>query len=329
MPLAPILITRDLVHFRKSPPRRTVLSTLVTTFLNLLASPSDPLAPSLRAAFIPASTGTDARPSDPRALDLELQQVFARAAAAGEEGELEVVLLQTVPSTEQVEEAWRAGAEKMKRRVFVALTLEGEIGRAREEGEREEEANLSMIILATLAYELAHWVFIQFHGYRCAEPVSDDTASVYTTTTRHSIASRLSVGGSTHGGGSLAPSRLRDDAGTHAVTSLFGVDYELLTYSLGVREVIKRRVPTRRSPAMTPPIVYRLIGDTPAIRDCTEMPPTTLGCTPPHREGGEMYDVTSVLTPRGLGMLHGRCLVHSTTSSASSMVSRDDSASGL
>lgn len=172
MPLAPILITRDLVvrahltcsfptwthtnlanacsplnqrpqHFRKSPPRRTVLSTLVTTFLNLLASPSDPLAPSLRAAFIPASTGTNARPSDPRALDLELQQVFARAAAAGEEGELEVVLLQTVPSTEQVEEAWRAGAEKMKRRVFVALTLEGEIERAREESEREEEANLS------------------------------------------------------------------------------------------------------------------------------------------------------------------------------------------
>ncbi|POY71575.1 hypothetical protein BMF94_5400 [Rhodotorula taiwanensis] len=321
MPLAPILITRDLVHFRKSPPRRVALSQLATAFLSLLASPSDPSAASLRAAFVPALTGNDSRPSDPQVLDLELQRLFALAI-----DEVEIVLLQTVPGTDQVDEVWRAmgGAEKMQKRLFMALTLEGELESAREEGEKEEEANLSIMILGTLAHELAHYVFVKVHGYHQADDMSD-TSSLYTTHTRHSVSSRTSATGSTiHPGVVLAPHRNRDDAGTYAVTSLFGCDFELVTYSLGTREVIKRRVPTRRSPSMVPPIVYRLIGDTPAIKDCTSMPLTTLGCTPPHRQGGEMYDVTSVLTPRGLARMHGRCLVHSTMSSASSTVSRDD-----
>ncbi|GAA5990441.1 hypothetical protein JCM10908_007374 [Rhodotorula pacifica] len=306
MTLPPILITRDLTHFRKSPARRTALLQLATAFLSLLASPTDPAAPSLRAAFIPASTDIDSRPSDPRALDLDLQRLFARAAE-----EVEIVLLQTVPMPEHVEEAWRAqsGSEKMGRRVFVALTLEGELERAREEGDKEEEANLSMMILATLAYELAHYIFVKVHGHHTSDAMSE-TSSLYTTNTRHSISSRASSTGTTQTGMVLAPLRNRDDAGTHAVTSLFGCDFELVTYSLGTREVIKRRVPTRRSATLTPPIVYRLIGDTPAIKDCTAMPLTTLGCTPPHRQGGEMYDVTSVLTPRGLAKMHGRCVVH-------------------
>lgn len=53
--------------------------------------------------------------------------------------------MQTVPGTDQVDEVWRAmgGAEKMQKRLFMALTLEGELESAREEGEKEEEANLS------------------------------------------------------------------------------------------------------------------------------------------------------------------------------------------
>lgn len=42
--------------------------------------------------------------------------------------------------------------------VFVPFALNQELKQARTEGEREQEANLGMMVLATVTFELAHWV---------------------------------------------------------------------------------------------------------------------------------------------------------------------------
>jgi len=50
----------------------------------------------------------------------------------------------------------------------------------------------------------------------------------------------------------------------------------LRTTLAGERQLVKRRFPTRRSPSLTPPLIYYLIGDTLAIVDVTSWPPTTV-----------------------------------------------------
>ncbi|KPV72029.1 uncharacterized protein RHOBADRAFT_47212 [Rhodotorula graminis WP1] len=293
MPLAPPLVTRDLTHSRKLPGRQAAFHTVADAFLSLLASPEHPLAPALRAVFLPALLGIDApRPRDNGSADEQLRRLF--------EDPPQVVLLQTVPSAEGVDAAWKTRPAEMLSRVFAAFPLHSELERAKGEGEQEEVANLSMMVIATLTYELAHWIFVKAHGYRPHDAMSD-TASLYTTTTAHSVSS-------IHSSRSLlAPHRDKDDVGTRAVLALLGCEYELLTYTIGERELVKRRYPTRRSAALQPPGVFFLIGDTPAIRDCTTMSPTASGMVPPHREGDSMYAVTSVLTPAGMARMHGNC----------------------
>jgi len=342
MPLTPPLVTRDLTvrsfscrsatarrphelthraqqHNRKLPVRHTAFHTVADAFISLLASPEHPLAPSLRNVFLPALLGIDApRPRDNSSVDEQLRRLFEEPP--------QVVLLQTVPSADSVETAWRTQPGEMAERVFAAFPLHSELERAKSEGEQEEVANLSsassplvpsppfpppsltcssrrplaVMVIATLTYELAQWIFVKAHGYRQHDAMSD-TASLYTTTTAHSVSS-------IHSSRSLlAPHRDKDDVGTKAVLALLGCEYELLTYTIGERELVKRRYPTRRSAALQPPGVFFLIGDTPAIRDCTSMSPTASGMVPPHREGDSMYAVTSVLTPAGMARMHGNC----------------------
>ncbi|GAA6009354.1 uncharacterized protein JCM10292_001385, partial [Rhodotorula paludigena] len=285
-------------HLRKIPARQTALATVADSFLSLLASPDHPSAPSLRGVFLPALLGSDARPRDPSqlaALDSQLAGLFAQPP--------QIVALQTVPSQDAVDKAWRDFPREMAERVFVAYPLHTEMERAKEENEKEELANLSMLVIATLAHELAQWIWVKMRGYRPIDPYSD-TASLHTTTTTHSVTSSIHSQGSL-----LAPHRHKDDVGTRAVLALLGCDFELWTYSIGSRELVKRRYPTRRSPVLTPPVVYFLIGDTPAIRDCTSLPPTVSGMVPPHRDGDSMHAITSVLAPSGLAKMHGSCVV--------------------
>ncbi|BGP51425.1 hypothetical protein JCM10450v2_007367 [Rhodotorula kratochvilovae] len=313
MPLAPPLVTRDLAHFRKLPPRQTALLSVADAFLSLLASPEHPLAPALRAAFLPALLGSDARPRDGGAADEQLRRLFAQPP--------QVVLLQTVPVPEAVDAAWRAQPNEMAERVFVAFPLHSELERAKEENEKEEDANLSMMVIATLTHELAQWIWVKTRGYRPLDAMSD-TASLHTTTTAHSVSSIGSTGSL------LAPHRNKDDVGTRAVLALLGCEYELLAYTIGERELVKRRYPTRRSAALQPAGVYFLIGDTPAIRDCTSMPPTVSGMVPAHREGDSMYAVTSVLTPAGMARMHGSCVLGTQQGAPGVKVSLDGTAHG-
>ncbi|GAA6036258.1 hypothetical protein JCM8097_006863 [Rhodosporidiobolus ruineniae] len=308
--LAPLTVTRDLLHFRKSPARETALPSLISSFLSLLGSPTHPAAASLRSVFLPALTGTDARPRDAGLLGRADEQL--RLFFAGEEGQgwPEVVLLQTVPSADQVEAAWRVeDGARMRERIFVSMPLQKELERAKAEGEGEELANLSMMVLATLTYELAHWISVKVRGYRSLD--FSDTASLRTTTTGISFTTSLHSVQSSGSGGPLAPPRQSNDVGTRAVLLLLGHDYELLTFTLGTRQLVKRRFPTRRSPVLTPPVVFFLIGDTPSIVDATAWPPTYAGMVPPleGKEGDSMYAVTSVLTPAGVAKMHGECLL--------------------
>jgi hypothetical protein len=145
---------------------------------------------------------------------------------------------------------------------------------------------------------------LQMRGYRSLD--FSDSASLRTTTTGVSFNSFTS----TSSGSPLTPPRNTADVGNRAVMLLLGHDYELLTFSIGERQLVKRRYPARKSAVLTPPIVYFLIGDSPAIVDATNFPhPTCAGFVPPHKEGDSMYAVTSVLTPAGVAKMHGECLV--------------------
>ncbi|TNY24124.1 hypothetical protein DMC30DRAFT_413602 [Rhodotorula diobovata] len=315
MPLAPPLVTRDLTHLRKLPARQTAFHAVADAFLTLLASPEHPTAPSLRAVFLPALLGVDAsRPRDGGAADDQLRHLFEHPP--------QVVLLQTVPSADSIDAAWRTCPGEMAERVFVAFPLHSELERAKGEDEKEEVANLSMMVMATLTYELAQWIFVKSHGYRPPDAMSD-TASLHTTTTAHSVTS-------IHSSRSLlAPHRDKDDVGTKAVLALLGCEYELLSYTIGSRELVKRRYPTRRSAALQPAGVFYLIGDTPAIRDCTSMAPTVSGMVPPHHEGDSMFAVTSVLTPAGMARMHGNCALGGAGAGSATVGSSASSAQGV
>ncbi|BGP27431.1 hypothetical protein Rt10032_c15g5412 [Rhodotorula toruloides] len=301
MPFPPLVLTRDLLHFRKVPARQTALLSVANSFLALLTSSDNPSSPSLRSIFLPALTATDSRPSSTAALDAHLLNVLGTDTP-------QIVLLQTVPTVEQVEAAWKEG--QMGGRIFVGAALNNEFERAKEEDARDEVANLSIMVIATLAYELAQWIYVKTHGYTPPDYFSD-TSSLRTTHTTHSISvsSIHSTGSSS--GTLLVPHRNKDDVGTRAVLALLGYDLELVTYAIGSRQLIKRRYPTRRSPILTPPILFALIGDTAGgILDCTSMNPTVSGMVPPHHRGDSMYAVTSVLTPAGLAKVHGTCVVN-------------------
>lgn len=260
--------------------------------------------------------------------------------------------MQTVPSADSIDAAWRTCPGEMAERVFVAFPLHSELERAKGEDEKEEVANLSsawssspfssfervpaagaddslyrhapraVMVMATLTYELAQWIFVKSHGYRPPDAMSD-TASLHTTTTAHSVTS-------IHSSRSLlAPHRDKDDVGTKAVLALLGCEYELLSYTIGSRELVKRRYPTRRSAALQPAGVFYLIGDTPAIRDCTSMAPTVSGMVPPHHEGDSMFAVTSVLTPAGMARMHGNCALGGAGAGSATVGSSASSAQGV
>ncbi|GAA5827829.1 hypothetical protein JCM11251_007692 [Rhodosporidiobolus azoricus] len=319
MLLPALTVTRDLIHFRKLPPGQTALHTLASTFLTLLSSPSSaqPVSSALRQAFLPALLGTDARPRDAGLLqraDEQLRGMFEQPPS--------VCLVQTVPGVEQVDQAWRAsegegagsGGGGMRDKIFVAFALNQELERAKEEDEREEVANLSMMVIATLAYELAHWICVKTRGYHSPlDPLLSDSASLRSSLTATSLApstsSSSAFSSTSTSNAPLTPPRHPRDAGLKAVLALLGVDYELLTFSIGTRQLVKRRYPTRRSPTLTPPVVYALIGDTPAIVDATAWPVTRTGTVPPQYGDDSMYVVTAVLTPAGQGKMHGECLV--------------------
>ncbi len=83
------------------------------------------------------------------------------------------------------------------------------------------------MVLASLAHELAHWVFVKAHGFQPAQPGSPGLA-VSDTSSLHSV-SRASVNSVFLGPGNPG------DVATQAVHLLFGVDFELLTLTMGDR----------------------------------------------------------------------------------------------
>ncbi|GAA6007516.1 hypothetical protein JCM11491_004192 [Sporobolomyces phaffii] len=306
----PLSSTRDLVHFRKVPARQSALAAVAASFLNLLSSTEHPSAPQLRSAFLPALIGMDTKPRDPailQDLDRQLLDYFLHPPT--------ITLVQSVITPDQVDNIWKTGVDSpMYNMIVLSYALHQELERAKSENAKEEIANLSMLVIATVAHELAQWIYVKVHGYRHPDTCSD-AVSLHTTHTHVSTSSLQSTGSL------LVHSRNRDDVGFKAVISLLGCDYELLTYVIGERQLVKRRFPTRRSPSLSPPLVYYLIGDTPAIADVTSWPPTTAGMVPPFKEGDSMYAVASVLTPSGTGKLHGQCVVTSSDGASSIVAS--------
>lgn len=195
------------------------------------------------------------------------------------------------------------------------------------------------MILASLSHELAQWLSVKTHGFVSSSslpgtPLSPTKTLQSDTSSLHSIGRTSSIG-------SVWPiSAHSDDVGIKAVHHLCGCDLELLTLAVGQscsptrqlcsshvlcadvfrlrhatagdRQLTKRKAGSRRAPALSPPVVYSLIGDTPAIRDVSGFPreATALHNVVPWAEQGDtMMTVTSVLTPAGTNAFHGACLV--------------------
>lgn len=167
------------------------------------------------------------------------------------------------------------------------------------------------MILASVSHELAHWLFVKKHGLVQLSPLSPSSPA--SSATLQSDTSSLHSIGRTSSIGSVWPvGSHSDDVGTKAVHALCGAELELLTLAVGDRQLTKRKAGSRRTPALSPPVVYALIGDTPAIRDVSTLPreATALHAVLPWApEGDTMFTVTSVLTPAGTNAFHGACLV--------------------
>ncbi|KAM0751223.1 hypothetical protein T439DRAFT_325372 [Meredithblackwellia eburnea MCA 4105] len=288
--------TRDLLRCRRV---QSPVVEVAQSFLEVLQSelPSSVL---LRQAFFPALLATDTRPRDAAAVEVaddRLRTLF-------KEGPASIILPQCLVSPHHVAQAWsetQSGKGGMLESVFVPWTLHQQISDARAAGDREEEANLSIMLLATLAYELSHWIFVKTHGYKDSTGVLDDRASIHTSDTRGSVSSLGSTA-------ALFRKPNRQDVGDKAVLALFGCDFELLSYTIGEHQVVKRRAAARRSPTMTPPVIYSIIKDTPAIQDVTKEGPTTPRTVPTWKDAHDsMYSVVSIISPSGFVDYHGDC----------------------
>lgn len=78
-------------------------------------------------------------------------------------------------------------------------------------------------------------------------------------------------------------------------------------HSVGDRQMIKRRVAGKRSPTLTPSILYSLTGTTPQIFDATNYPTSFINRIPPWIDNGDSKVISS-LTPSE-GSFHGICIL--------------------
>ena len=85
------------------------------------------------------------------------------------------------------------------------------------------------MVLATLASELAHFVYVKVHGYQSSSSPPSPTGSDLQLRTIHSNASVGSFASSVF----VSQSVDRMDFGDQAVVRLFGCSFELLSYSIG------------------------------------------------------------------------------------------------
>ena len=183
-----------------------------------------------------------------------------------------------------------------------------------------------VMVLATLAQELSHWIYVKVHGYQSPSSLPSPNGSDLQLRTIHSNTSVGSFASSVF----VSQSVNRMDVGDQAIVRLFGCSFELLSYSIGQsfaylpelladmpmrigeRQLVKRRVASRRSPSLTPPIIYSLTGQTPRILDVTSHSSPFHARIPPWKSDS-MYAVVSSLTPAGPIPLHGRCTMEDAT----------------
>ncbi|KAI5475611.1 hypothetical protein MNV49_001121 [Pseudohyphozyma bogoriensis] len=279
--------TRDLARFR--PFNSAPISSIASSFLAQLTAPSAS-GTALRSSFLAALLGSDARPREVAAMeqaDERIRQLFLSPPT--------IVVTQGAISPGMVAKAWDRG-DGLRDMVFICHAIHQEIVEAKDSGDRVHEANLGVMILATLAYEFAQWIHVKVHGLN-GVGVASDTLSIHTTDTSQSYGSMSSY----------RKVQDRRDVGDKAVLYLFGHDYELVTYTFGEREMIKRRYPSRRTPTLTPPIIYAIFGDTPSMTDATHCGPTVPREVPGWKDPDD--SVMTVLTPAGAAEFHGLCLL--------------------
>ncbi|KAK4048443.1 hypothetical protein OIV83_004789 [Microbotryomycetes sp. JL201] len=227
-----VTTTRDLKHFRKYPSTKPAISSLYTSFLSLLA---DPAQSNLRSSFLPSLVRLDL----PRSAsvtpehDLKLLQLL-RDDPPG------LVLVQGQVSSEKVHQHWTTesltASTSLRNNIVVQYAIVTELESAISDSERAEDvANLNVFLLACFTYELSHWIYTSCHGYERAYVSEADLVSLRGPTSTNGSLSSL------HSQNSIlvSPRVNGNDVGVKAIQSMFGVLYELLTFAIGDRQVVK------------------------------------------------------------------------------------------
>lgn len=210
---------------------------MASALFSFLASDS-PSATQVRAGFLPALLASDLRRpghGDP-SLDATLRNWFSCPP--------NVVIVQGIITAQQISNAWNreqpkvgieaatvaAKSTPMQDSVFVpwALMQELEQAKSSDEDTKEEQANLNVMLLSVLVYELAHWVYVKAHGYQAPSwSTVQDSMSFLSASASGSMSSLQSTQSLLILPGNAA------DVGFKALSALFGCTFECLAYAIG------------------------------------------------------------------------------------------------
>ncbi|KAM0786101.1 hypothetical protein ACM66B_006912 [Microbotryomycetes sp. NB124-2] len=315
-----VTTTRDLKHFRKYPASKPAVLNLYTSFTSLLADPQHSV---LRSSFLPALLKLDLNPRSANVspeYDQRLLDLFNSPP--------DLVLVQGQVNLERVHQHWstttatetQQAQNSLKNSIVIQYAIVTELENALSDQERAEDvANLNMFLLACFTYELSHWIYVTCHGYEPSSTTETDLVSLRGATSTNGSMSSLQSQNSIL----VSPRVNGNDVGVKAIQTMFGVLFELLTYAIGDRQVVKRRLPIRRTPVLTPPLIYTLIGDSPSIRDISNEPPTHLRWLVPWKQHDDLNSVTAACSPISVPSFHGKCEIGSGAGVASTVAKTD------
>jgi len=300
-----VILTRDAKRFKKLP---SLIAPLISQFFSLLSNPGLE-ATRLRQAFSPALSGDFLPPG--HELDPELEPLLKSSFASPPE----ICLIQgamrpdsllegldndiplTPPGSSDSKSITSNSSNQaqpdLNDVIFLPFVLHQQLDQATKNDDLETKVRVSMMILASVVHEVAHWLYNKHHGYR-PDPERRNLLSVRATpfTTQRPDEVLILIG------------QRINDVGLIATQSVFGYYYKMITWADGDIELVKRRIDGVKSsaqPAMSnSTLAYLLGGPLPNIKDITGFPHSLSGTRPDWADKDDTYLITTQLAPNTL-----------------------------
>ncbi|KAK4052290.1 hypothetical protein OIO90_004371 [Microbotryomycetes sp. JL221] len=346
MTVTVVTTTRDLKHFRKLPTTKiTKTIELYTSFCNLLIQ-SNQQGQQLRSSFFSSILGIDqVRSVSNQNVELSLKDDERIIQMLKPDQRPGLILIQGQLNFDKIDQHWSQQQQRQQQggailsnvqdtsllnNIVIQYAIVNELENLNQDEDKQEDVtNLSMFMLACFTYELSHWIYVNCHGYRPLTN-SDDCSLRSSSTTQGggggTIVTNESMTSLNSSRSILLSNKLNNhDVGVKSVQLMFGVLFELLTYAMGDRQVVKRRLPMLRSAVLNPALVYGLLGDSPLIKDVSNEPVTHARWHVPWRDDDDLNVVVAASSPVSGGMFHGQCQVALSLVSSSELASSSSS----